>query len=357
MPAGHGEVVLTAAGLSMTITRGIAGTSPLATPSSAPAPLTHGGRNQHAGATSPRTASPALHVTCVLAPGQRPILATVTVTGHKAPPPRHTPTTGICPPHGPLKLNPRFPNPKPQKGAKKIISTPQDGCAWVAGYSDVRKLKGAAFVGPALSDLSTNVLEFFRPENPKKHDLGYFQLDDVIQLEDHGQHQFPPSTATFLSFGFVPTSATMHILEIGTINVFSVGPAASGCATCQAVTTVDTRAQVRIDNVRVNGVPLNVGAACQTPQFDIVVVGKSLSKPPYTPNTGGPLAGMLNIPEFHGCGVGENLDPIFNAAISGKNNVTLLTQGVECTVANAFGCDPKTGRPDKPKIVLRKVVG
>lgn len=362
-----GEVALTAAGLSVTFTGGSTAT---------PAP----GPNRSAGAApdkrvaagpaatpdpggqatpAPSAAAPSvLQVTCALAPGQHAVLGTVLINGTaRRTAQRHAAvTTGKCPPHGKLKLNPLFPHPKPPKSAKRLNATPVDGCAWVAGYSDVRKLNGAAFVGPALSDVATNVLVWFRPPNPAKHDNGYIQLDNVLQLEDNGKHEFPPATATFLSFGFVPTSATMHILEIGTINAFSVGVAAS-CNTCQQTTTVYTRARVLIDHVRVNGVPLDVGSSCETPPFNIVVQGSILSKPPYTPSAGGPLSGEVTIPRFKNCGVGEHLEPIFDAAISGKGNFSLLTQGVECTVPNAFGCNPKTGRPEKPKVILRKVIG
>ena len=70
----------------------------------------------------------------------------------------------------------------------------------------------------------------------------------------------------------------------------------------------------------------------------------------------GPLTGLVNIPKFRNCGVGENLDPIFNAAIAGPRNFNLLTQGAVCFVIGGFGCSPKTGEPVIPK-PLRKVIG
>jgi Family of unknown function (DUF6801) len=357
-----GEVVLTAAGLSITFTGGEAA-APAPGPARSPMPTAGGqatvpteGGQAVAATPTPTAAAPAtgpVQVTCALAPGQRATLATVAIAGKPAATSRHAPvTSGKCPPHGKLKLNPRFPPPKPPPDAPRINAQPFPGCAWVVGYSDVRKLNGAALVGPALSDVLENVRVFFRP--PKGKDKGYLQLDNVIQLENHGKHEFPPSTATFLSFGFVPTSATMHIVELGTIDAYAVG-AGESCNTCQQTTTVFTHAQLRVDNVHVNGVPLDVGPACQTPPFDIVVVGSILTKPPYTPDLGGPLTGMVTIPKFHGCGVGENVDPIFNAAISGKRNFTLLTQGVLCNVNGGVGCDQK-GLPVIPT-PLRKVTG
>jgi hypothetical protein len=100
--------------------------------------------------------------------------------------------------------------------------------------------------------------------------------------------------------------------------------------------------------VRVNGVPLNVGSHCKTSQFDAVLTGTSASKPPYSVQFGGPLTGAVTIPPFKNCGVGENLDPIFNAAISGPQNFNLLTQGELCSVIGAVGCNKK-GLPVPPE--------
>ena len=60
---------------------------------------------------------------------------------------------------------------------------------------------------------------------------------------------------------------------------------------------------------------------------------------------GGPLTGLVTIPKFRNCGVGENLDPIFNAAISGPRNFNLLTQGPVCFLVGGGGVCP----PPKPK--------
>jgi hypothetical protein len=104
-------------------------------------------------------------------------------------------------------------------------------------------------------------------------------------------------------------------------------------------------------------VPLDVGPHCQTPAFDAILSGNNASIPPYIVTTGGPITGFIDVPPFKGCGVGEDLDPIFNAAISGPRNFNLLTQGPVCFLTgDTSGCDPKTGKPLKPK-PLRKVIG
>jgi hypothetical protein len=106
-------------------------------------------------------------------------------------------------------------------------------------------------------------------------------------------------------------------------------------------------------------VPLNVGTQCQTAPFDATLTGTDASNPPYKVDAGGPVTGMVDIPQFQHCGMGENLDPIFNAAISGPRNFNLLTQGPVCFVQGGFGCVPKghnTVGPKKPH-PLRKVIG
>jgi hypothetical protein len=109
-------------------------------------------------------------------------------------------------------------------------------------------------------------------------------------------------------------------------------------------------------SVNVNGVPLDVGTHCATPQFDAVLTGSSATNPSYNVQFGGPLLGTVTIPKFKNCGVTENLDPIFNAAISGPRNFNLLTQGEVCFVQEALDCDQKTHEPIPPT-PLRKVSG
>ena len=302
-------------------------------------------------------------MTCILAPGQHAALGTVLVVGKaRQAGPRHAATTGKCPklPPGGLKLNPRFP-PPPHPKLTLHAHSPSQGCAFATGYADVRKLKGAALLAPVITNVyqTINTLANLTPQ------VNYLQLDNAAELEFHGLHQFPPSTATFLSFGFVPTTATLELMEQGTINIFVVGPALPGTPchpnkfrSCENVATAYSRLRALIapGSVRVNGVPLDVGSHCETPPFDVILTGSNATNPSYSIQFGGPLTGMATIPHFKNCGVGENLDLIFNAAISGPRNFTVLTQGPLCTVSGAFGCIPKTGTPFPVK-PIRKVIG
>lgn len=367
-----GIVALTAAGLSVTF---YAGRPALSTPGPARSPgpgrpsLPNAGGQ--AAAPAPRstapgpgsTARPPLLVTCALAPGQHAELGAVLVTGKTRSGARHAAVkAGKCPPlpKGGLKFNPRFPLPPPIKApGTEVIHFPQKACAYTTGYADARKLKGAILLTPAFTNLELTVREVVN-FNPK---VNFAELDNVAQLDFQGLHEFPPSTATFLTFGFVPTTATVALVEHGTINIFAIGPAIpTGCKpnkfqNCVTTATVYSRLSVNIlpGTVKVNGVPLDVGTRCQTPAFDAIVVGLSTSNPPYSVQNGGALTGLVTIPKFRNCGVGENLDPIFDAAISGPRNFNLLTQGGVCFVIGGLGCN-KQGLPVPPK-PIRKVIG
>jgi len=355
-PTLPGQVMLIAAGLSLTLTPGKA--------AAAPAPGPNEGAATPAASPSQGAAAPsagtALRVPCVLAKGQRAVLATVAVTGAAvARRSRHAAAVTLCPgfPKNGLKLNPRF-KPPPPPVPIKPGSAPEPGCAYTTGYADARKLMGAALLQPGLTfvNLFVRTLIDFDPK------VNYAQFDNAAQLNFHGLHEFPPSTATFLTFGFVPTTASIALIEHGTIDIFAVGPANKGFCKpkqpCATIATVASRLSVKIlpGSVKVNGVPLDVGSQCESAPFDAIVTGSDESNPPYIVTTGGPLSGMVTIPKFSHCGVGEDLDPIFNAAISGPRNFNLLTQGSVCFVLGGGVCDNKTGLP-VPPTPLRKVIG
>jgi hypothetical protein len=315
---------------------------------------------------TPRPASNAavplgLQVGCTVKPGQDAALAALPVSAapsasvpqHSGPARTTGPGTNFCPElKKALKLNPRFPLPKPPPGSHVLHSAGLPSyCVYADGYSDVLKLKGSAFLGPGLSNISPFLNSIFNFNPPK---VNYFQQDSAAELSFHGQREFPPAKSTFLAFGFVPATATMHLMELGTINIVTLGAAApTQCKNpCPTITTVYSRLFLRIDGVTINGVPLAVGPHCQTPGFDVILKGSSATNPPYSFTAGGPLTGTVTIPHFAGCGVGENVDAIFNASISGPGNFTLLTQGVVCQQGpSPIGCPPKVPKP------LRQVTG
>jgi hypothetical protein len=301
---------------------------------------------------------------CSPAGGQKLLLATVTgaQSKHKkaAATAHHKP---YCPkqPKGGYKLNPRFKRPPIPKHQHIIEhhAAPFQGCAYVQGYADVRKLNGASALGPATVEVNAGIRLYYNYATSK-----YFQQDSAAMLDYRScqrtgrkhkltctiKHGLPPTQATFLAFGFMPATATMHLDEIGTLDIFGVG-------TISALKVNYSWAYMRltISNVKVNGVPLNVGPNCQAVHpLTIELLGRGTGpRPLYSLQGGGPLDGNVNIPAFKDCGVGENLDPIFGTmrrgvlvgSISGPGNFSILTQGTLCTPSSDAGCPPRRRKP------------
>jgi hypothetical protein len=246
-----------------------------------------------------------------------------------------------CPPF-PVKtgfpFNQHFKFPQPPPGAHIITApAPAQACAFIKGFSDVRKLGGAALVGPGFGNIQESKRTIFTTKPPI-----YDQLDSSGKLYykpcPGGAPQckpidgLPPVRATFLSFGFMPTTATLQIMQAGTLNIASV-------SINQNLTTsqIQSLASIRVENVLINGAPLDVGTDCHTVKpFPLVLTGK----PPYSLQAGGVVSGTITVPSFTGCGVGENLDPIFNATVSGPGNFVQLTQGNLCVAWNISGTIP-----------------
>jgi hypothetical protein len=222
-------------------------------------------------------------------------------------------------------------------------------CGYITGYSDVAKLIGAALLQPP------------KPAKPglvnvdlgERHTLkpGKLTVYSKGQLFYRGRHELPPVTATFLAFGFVPVSATLHLTELEPIFIVSVS------GTLQPpypiVVTGRTKVAIRVSNVRVNGAPLAVGTGCRTRSpVRLTLVGHGDNTIPprgYTLPTGGPLSGKITIPPFVDCGVTENLDPLFTGSISGRGNFVKMTQGVLCAPSQPqnYVCPPPVPKPQR----------
>jgi hypothetical protein len=135
------------------------------------------------------------------------------------------------------------------------------------------------------------------------------------------QLDLPPTQTTMLTFGFMPTTATMTITQVGTMIVETWQHAGVPKA------TVTGQENIGLSDVLVNGGPLDVGSHCQTS----TPVAISMSGvPPYQPLLGGPLEGVVTIPSFSGCGVTEDLNPLLTAPLAGPNNLVRIIQGRPC---------------------------
>ncbi len=272
------------------------------------------------------------------------------VTIHSTPVTIHSPTANPaattrapCPPlpKAGLKLNPRFPLPKPPRGSIVVHPDAAPGCAYILGYSDVRKQNGAALVGPGLVNIAIG------PRLAYNLGRNYFQEDSAAVFDYQPCrtcriiHALPPARATFLDFGFMPVSATLQLTEIGTVNIIGLGT-----ASLLTSNTSWSLMELRVSDVTVNGQPLQVGSHCQTTRpLLIKLTGVSTGQHPYSLQGGGPLSGEVTIPEFTGCGVTENLDPLLTGTVSGPGNFAKFTQGGLCTPVGDIGCPPRIPKP------------
>lgn len=262
------------------------------------------------------------------------IAARTGTAGQSAPSCPPLPTAG-------LNLNPAFPLPKPPAGSTITYGPPSVGCAYVVGYSDVRKLNGASLIGPGLIDVSIGnriVVSF---------GANYFEEDSAAVFDYRPcptcqyLHELPPAHATFLAFGFMPVSATLQLTEVGTMNIIGVGTLSSLSAN-----TAWSLMNLRVYDVKVNGQPVAVGQHCQTARPVLIkLVGNGTGPQPYSLQGGGPLAGSVTIPPFTGCGVTEDLDPLLTGTVSGGGNYTKFTQGPLCTPVGDLGCPPTIPKP------------
>ncbi|MFD4336308.1 DUF6801 domain-containing protein [Streptomyces anulatus] len=323
------------------------------------------------GAGEPTT-PPGLDVVCEPAPGQEPELAAITVRGDRDP---------TAPAPQPGESDP-VPDPAPTRPAEGLPPSAREkidaltderldaldgedpgSCPieippeWVmttaetyaAGYANAAKLDGAAALGPAFMKVVLNK-RYINDSCASTVDVS-----SEVNFDYQGRRQLPPTKATFLSYGFMPTTATMTLEQVGppaAIHTHTV----TNTPTYPEETTVTAQLVMRLSDVEVNGVPLDVGPDCRTARpFEQVLRGYGQSYPPagYLVAYGGTLTGYAHIPPFEGCGVSEDLDPIFTSAISspGKkaDNYTKMTQAPLCVATNPEGpdCPPKVPTPER----------
>jgi hypothetical protein len=235
----------------------------------------------------------------------------------------------------------------PGCGKIKVVGTGVATCGYITGYSDVAKLNGAVLLQPKRPARPGLVNLDFAESH--KFSKGKLVVHSTAKLYYRGRTELPPVTATFLTFRFVPVTATLHLVELTPISIVSV----SGITAPPFPITVRTSAKisVRVSGVKVNGVPLDVGPHCQTAsavKLNLVGRGQNTIPPKgYTVPTGGPLSGRLSIPRFTGCGVSENLNPLLTGAISGRGNFVKVTQGKLCGPSQPanWTCPPPVPKP------------
>ncbi|MEV5826776.1 DUF6801 domain-containing protein [Spirillospora sp. NPDC052242] len=212
-------------------------------------------------------------------------------------------------------------------------TTWMSGCIYLSGFSNVTKLDGAAIVNdPEFADPAlTNVI--------------YKITSTGAELR---QRFVTPlrSRSTFLTFGLMPTTATMELtqepLEAGE-PVYGSVEAITDLETGVQTVNAHMRMSIRIHDVSVKGTPLDVGDRCRTEvPADLRLTGTMTNI-----LEGGVLDGTFAIPPFAGCGAGEDLDPLFTGSVSGPKNLLRVTLGATCIPFAQIGCPPVLPEPSR----------
>ncbi|WP_415949646.1 DUF6801 domain-containing protein [Streptomyces sp. KLOTTS4A1] len=284
------------------------------------------------GSPAPKAAGDDTRLTCTPAPGADMLLAAVPVRAATEAPdnapdgwsdpeapaiqagPRALGAPGDCPAEPPEgELAPKR-LPTPPEGASVTEGEPTSACAVPVGFASMRKLNSSLIVNdPEAGRMGLMHLGML---------MRQVQAPGYVEYDHLGIIRLPDAEGTFLAFGFQPTSAKVRFeAEPATIVNAQRG---DGPMTTRA----SYRQHLRLHDVRINGVPLDVGPDCRTSRpVETVLSGT------YPVSSGGLLQGELDIPPFSGCGTpaGENLDALFTGVISGPGNVLKIQQGSVCT--------------------------
>ncbi|WP_158893017.1 DUF6801 domain-containing protein [Amycolatopsis anabasis] len=195
--------------------------------------------------------------------------------------------------------------------------------AAVAGFPPRQGLKYGFWV----DETSTTIQKL-----GSKIQFGRGQFDSVIKVmsppaDMWGNLTLPPASGYFVTFNFVPVTSTAELIQDGeATGKVTVNPSAK-TATVKELTL---RAFTKLGDVKVDGVPLDVGPNCRTASPVIVrpkdtTVNLVPGSPPAT------VEADFEIPPFAGCGVTENLDRLFTGMVSGPGNKMTAKLSVRCS--------------------------
>lgn len=140
-----------------------------------------------------------------------------------------------------------------------------------------------------------------------------------------GKLRLQPVQASFMIHGVVATAMVDFVP--GPANVLYHKQKATGTA----------EMTLRIYDVRVGGVTLEVGPTCHTAAPAVATVA---SGPGFTLLHGGPVDGTFDIPPFNDCGITGSLDPLVTDLVSGPDNTISVEMRSPCT--------PRPGTGDCP---------
>ena len=123
----------------------------------------------------------------------------------------------------------------------------------------------------------------------------------------------PDATGSFKELGLVPVTATVKLINDGP----TTGTVNQGTGAVRTTSKIT----MRIVDLKVAGVDMPVGSACQTASPVSVTVS---SQPGFSILKGGNLAGTYTIPQFANCGLETAL---INLTVPGAGNTITLTLG------------------------------
>ncbi|MGW0857378.1 DUF6801 domain-containing protein [Streptomyces sp. NPDC002690] len=240
------------------------------------------------------------------------------------------PVDTSCPdvvPQGELDISDVPPMP-PGAPPFKLSLPGQKVCGYAVGLATIKKLNGSVIINdpekePALISALANRQVMNRP--PTSEGGQYVVLSSIARLD------LPDAESTFLAFGFQPVSAKVAF-DTGPLTV-STGQLATDLTHINPFAVASFQQSMRLYDVKVNGVPLDVGPDCRTAHpYKVVLHGDFTSGNPYlNVLDGGPLNGTVDFPAFSGCGTGgEDLDALFTASISGPGNTIAMNQANMC---------------------------
>lgn len=310
----------------------------------------------------------AISANCELLSGQDPRFATVTIgsrdsSSDSASPGTESPQDLTLNGEGqaadePFDGNPNAPPDCRAYELPEMIS--HHGCVFMAGYSNVKKLNAAIRLGVPKRALLSNVDVQNPPDDPVLQ-----IIDGVIHIVGHMRMKmvrpFEPARATFLNFGFMPVTASVELTQMGPIKARLV--LINDFLNFRQGQEIVTHASmdIRLFDVEVNGVPLEVGEECSTVRpMRITLAGAAWdidSQKPgeWSTSNGGVLSNigqnkgqLATIPPFSGCGITEDLDPLITSAVSGPGNFVKMTTGNLCSAkveGPASGCPPSKPAP------------
>ncbi|WP_018653215.1 fibronectin type III domain-containing protein [Actinomadura flavalba] len=191
-------------------------------------------------------------------------------------------------------------------------------CTYISGFSNIKKLDAAMAINDP-ARITTPVHAHIRVIPPSGGKFGA-EIQFAKPLRSEMQS---------LNFEFMPVRATVEMTQVGD-SLMDGTLSSNGDYRVQATTNM----RVRVIKATVNGATLPVGPNCTTTTPAKLVL--SGGKPEYSNILlGGPLRGYYTIPPFKGCGVGEKIDALLTASISGPGNYVKMRQGKICNRGSA----------------------